>query len=557
MVNLEDNRSDFKWNGLYTTDTDLKEFLREKQTGGEWDNTQTTAPSSIQVVESTEDSITIRWQPIPFTAGTGGYRIFYREEGKPYDDKTVEEVTGKTIADVFLKGLKKGTKYHLKIHTWTDSHSNNKNRIESPFSMEYSIFTRGIIISGSVKKKDGEGFPGIQISASNGGGTAETDKDGVYRLSVIPGWTGKLTPIKKGYKFSPPSIIYVSEVSSDINVSDYTAESDTVISGTVSFKGKAVDNVTIKFKGSKGDDYSVLTDANGNYQQEVSYGWSGTVNPMKDRHRFDPGERKYQDVAYSLDKQDYEVRLPKIFGRVKMLGGKGVGGVNLKLTEVETDKFNYLKDSVFTDGKGNYEIGVLENWRGKVKPELSQRSKYLLSPPFREIGNLEDTKKTQNFKAMQNFKFFLQITFGLYGVVSNNYENNFSKIFPCGYDITLGYKFLRHLYIWGGIDIIFSRFKSKNLSQPNLLIQQSSSLGIGFYSYDDLLISRKPHWNATIAAGITQLSYMENNVQFRNWGVILLTEIIYNYSHRWFSNLKFNTLLLKGFKVGIGLGYRF
>jgi hypothetical protein len=309
LVNLQNNRSDFRWNGLYTRETGLKEFLRSKQTGWDWKSTQTTAPSGIEAVESKEDTIIIRWQPIPYTAGTGGYRVFYREEGQPYDDKFVEDVTGKMVADVSLKGLKKSTKYHFKICTWTGSHSNNKNRIDSPLSDERSMATRGIIISGTIiNKKDGKGFPGVLLTASNGGGTAETNMDGKYQLSVMPGWTGIVTPFRQGFKFFPPSVSYDRKVTESISGNDYTAEPGTVISGTVTYNGKGVSDVLLKFTGEKGDNYLALTDEKGNYSIEVSYKWSGTVTPIniKNRHGFTPRERRYQNVTSSLENQDYD-----------------------------------------------------------------------------------------------------------------------------------------------------------------------------------------------------------------------------------------------------------
>ena len=41
LVNLINNRSDFRWNHLFTTDDDLRNFLNSKQIGGDWESYQT------------------------------------------------------------------------------------------------------------------------------------------------------------------------------------------------------------------------------------------------------------------------------------------------------------------------------------------------------------------------------------------------------------------------------------------------------------------------------------------------------------------------------------
>jgi Leucine-rich repeat (LRR) protein len=558
LVNLEDNRSDFKWNGLYTRETGLKEFLRSKQLGGDWESTQTTAPSAIEA-ESTEDTVTIRWNPITYTAETGGYLVFYREEGKPYDDKFVEDVTGKRAVEVSLTGLKKSTKYHFKIYTWTDSHRNNKNRIESLFSDEISKPTRGIIISGTIiNKKDGKGFPGVLLISSNGGGTAETDKDGIYRLSVMPGWTGTVTPFREGFKFFPSSTSYDREVTERISGNDYTAESGTVISGTVAYKGRGVSDVTLKFTSAKGDHYSAITDEKGKYKQAVSYDWSGTVTPKKDWHKFDPVIRKYENITSFMEDQDYEVQLPKIFGKVINRKGKGVSGVKLIFSNVETGKFNYLKDYAITDEKGNYENDVPENWKGILTQESSRENKYLFYPQFRRIKDLKDANRALNFKVRRNFKFSLQVIRNLIKYYGKYYDlvERTPLIYP---EITMDFQFIPGLYIWSVVDFIFKRLDY--CSSRSILLQQHFSFGLGF---NDSIITKNPNFELILELGIVLLSYQESNfenkIQSKDWGMMLGCGFIYNYDDRWFTTLKLGMQNLSKFislKIGVSLGYRF
>jgi len=77
LKKLRDSASDLRWNGLYTNDDILKDFLNLKQIGGNWENTQTIAPSNVVATSISTTSININWVPITFTSGTGGYRVFY------------------------------------------------------------------------------------------------------------------------------------------------------------------------------------------------------------------------------------------------------------------------------------------------------------------------------------------------------------------------------------------------------------------------------------------------------------------------------------------------
>jgi hypothetical protein len=58
-------------------------------------------------------------------------------------------------------------------------------------------------ISGYVRADDGSGISGVTVSADNGGGSAVTNSIGYYRLTVLRGWSGRVTPSKPGYSFGP------------------------------------------------------------------------------------------------------------------------------------------------------------------------------------------------------------------------------------------------------------------------------------------------------------------------------------------------------------------
>ena len=64
---------------------------------------------------------------------------------------------------------------------------------------------------------DGQGLPGVTVTADNGGTTAATDASGKYKVQVPYAWTGSISPTKKGIEFDPPSKPY-ENVTKDIDI---------------------------------------------------------------------------------------------------------------------------------------------------------------------------------------------------------------------------------------------------------------------------------------------------------------------------------------------------
>ncbi len=67
-------------------------------------------------------------------------------------------------------------------------------------------------ISGYVRAADGSGIPQVTLSADNGGGSGVTNPIGYYRLIVLRGWAGRVTPSKPGYSFGPAHRDYAAVV---------------------------------------------------------------------------------------------------------------------------------------------------------------------------------------------------------------------------------------------------------------------------------------------------------------------------------------------------------
>jgi len=567
LSQLTNNNSDFKWNGLYTTNTGLANFLRQKQNGNDWESTQTIAPGGIAVVSQTETSITLSWKHIAYTKDSGGYRVSYSTTlGRPY--KIYNVTDDKTVAKMEVKGLEKSAAYYFIVQTWTDAHGMNKNKIESEFSKEFRSATRGVIISGVVTKysdetrSQTEALQGVRIEASNKGGTAETDKGGKYILNVMPGWTGTVTPSLKGYDFSPNERVYTPQ-DTDSGSQDFTATANTIITGKVAYNGESVEGVEMVFESKQGKTFLTETGSDGKYVSIVPYNWSGTVTPQKMGYLFKPGQKVYGGVISQLNGEDYTAEFPVISGRVTNRGSKtGVPGVTLTVSNIDKSKFKYLTVNTITDTNGNHKNDIPINWSGSVKPS---RKGYIFYPVAWDNLTEETARATVNFKAERDFKLFF--------LVSGNYllpaESRFKDIYGSGPiypGITGGYKFTRNWYIWGGYSFFSKNGKSAVLQKPSKWKQAYSSLGIGYYWDKTIRLA----WRVGGSAMYVRFSEeaFGDKVTAETFGVGLEAAGIYKIGQHLFTEITLaylyasNTveeieIKLGGLRAGIGLGLRF
>ncbi|MFO7891109.1 MAG: choice-of-anchor D domain-containing protein, partial [bacterium] len=140
LTALSNNKSDIRWNALYTDNETVRTFMNQKQKGGDWESTQTVAPESFTCGSSTDSSITLYWEPISYTKDLGGYNILYAEtEGGPYTDFGITE--DKTIDSLIVSGLSPEVSYYFVIKTQTNPHPDNSNTVVSDQSEEISCTT--------------------------------------------------------------------------------------------------------------------------------------------------------------------------------------------------------------------------------------------------------------------------------------------------------------------------------------------------------------------------------------------------------------------------------
>ena len=180
LANLEDDQSDFRWNAVYTDNVALRSFLNTKQSGGDWESTQTVAPANLAAGTPTETTVPLTWTPITYTGDFGGYEVYYSTtSGGPY---TLFETTdGKTEVSSTVTDLTSGTTYYFVLRTRTNSHANNQNDVYSEYTAEVSASTASTVVQFTLTvNTDGHG----SVTLSPSGGTY--DDGTVVTLTAVP-----------------------------------------------------------------------------------------------------------------------------------------------------------------------------------------------------------------------------------------------------------------------------------------------------------------------------------------------------------------------------------
>lgn len=207
-----------------------------------------------------------------------------------------------------------------------------------------------------------KGLPDDPISDNNG-----------YYMAIVPhGWSGKVTPDKPGYTFSPPSKSY-QKVISDHDSQDY---SPTVIQLTISGN---TGTAGVTLDGLPGN---VVSDATGFYTAKVEYGWSGTVTPMKDGWMMDPSSQVYS--AVTSDRVNQNFRGQRITFDIG--GNAGLAGVLME----------GLPGRPISGPDGSYTAKVGYKWSGTVTPK---KQGYTFEPPSTQYSELLMPQPSQDYVA--------------------------------------------------------------------------------------------------------------------------------------------------------------
>ncbi|MBN1804327.1 MAG: hypothetical protein JW837_03670 [Sedimentisphaerales bacterium] len=210
-----------------------------------------------------------------------------------------------------------------------------------------------------------------------------TGTDGSYSVTVDYGWSGTVTPMKEGYKFTPENKPYPA-VTKDMTNENYTSAKITfTISGSTTVPG-----VTLQGLGLPGR--TIISGQGGTYSAQVDYGWSGTVTPMKTGYDFDPPSIQYDNVLSEQTNQSYLPTVQKrtISGQVLSQKGRPVADVYLMADG---------GGSATTDTNGEYTLSVDHGWLGKITPT---REGYTFNPTTKPYTAVMTDQDRQNFTAI-------------------------------------------------------------------------------------------------------------------------------------------------------------
>jgi hypothetical protein len=153
--------------------------------------------------------------------------------------------------------------------------------------MNQSFKKQNFTISGSVEIPDVEfkGFPRYPVS----------DASGRYSVDIPFGWSGTVTPVKKGYLFEPAERIYFN-IKESAQAQDYIPRQKYfLIKGSTGLAGVHLTGLPEQ----------LLTGPNGTYNTKVPYHWTGCITPQKDGYQFNPPEQMYTRVEHDWLHEDY------------------------------------------------------------------------------------------------------------------------------------------------------------------------------------------------------------------------------------------------------------
>lgn len=121
---------DLRWNALHSDDPAIIAQLNVDQIGGDWQSSQTIAPENPSLSSTADHTVWLGWDAASSTPGAGGYVLYFKETTSP-NWLLNGTATSKATVTFPVTGLNPGTQYDFAIATYTDPHSNNRNRVVS------------------------------------------------------------------------------------------------------------------------------------------------------------------------------------------------------------------------------------------------------------------------------------------------------------------------------------------------------------------------------------------------------------------------------------------
>ena len=185
---------------------------------------------------------------------------------------------------------------------------------------------------------------------------AVSDNTGTYKAEVPYGWSGTITPVKDGFEFDPSNMQYTAIMADEYNQSYTATKLMKVISGKIiSSKGQPVEGILVTTDGAG----TATTDAGGEYEISVEYGWKGTIMPTQEGYTFNPKMRPVSNVTSDQRNINFNATLQmfKISNVIEISPGVPLPGVTVKANNGGT--------SDVTGPDGKFTIEVPFGWTGE------------------------------------------------------------------------------------------------------------------------------------------------------------------------------------------------
>ena len=134
LRSLEFDKSDFRWNGLYSDNQSLIDFLNVCQRyNDDWTKTQNVPPTNFREGLALAEGKELLWSPIPYSVDPGYYEI-YQSTTMNGPFLLYHSTSDKSASSLLLTELVQNQPYYFRIRTCTQEHANNSNVLESSFS---------------------------------------------------------------------------------------------------------------------------------------------------------------------------------------------------------------------------------------------------------------------------------------------------------------------------------------------------------------------------------------------------------------------------------------
>ncbi|MDT8301526.1 MAG: hypothetical protein RQ760_08580 [Sedimentisphaerales bacterium] len=154
----------------------------------------------------------------------------------------------------------------------------------SEVNRDYYVSKEKRTISGTIRTDKGTPVEGIFVLADSDGGSATTNENGEYELTVDYGWRGMVTPTLLGHNFRPTNKRYAAPITRDQTNQVFTAIVRTfTISDTVMIGGTGIDGVKVT---ANNDGGTTFTNDKGQFSVEVPYNWTGEIALEKEGFSF-------------------------------------------------------------------------------------------------------------------------------------------------------------------------------------------------------------------------------------------------------------------------------